>query len=162
MKPRTDPLALVRVAELRHAEQITVLINDAFRIAERSFVDQDRIDTAEVRDLFQKGSFLITEDNESLIGAVYIEPREDRTYLGLLSVDPAKQGTGLGSLLMNAAEQHARTTGSLYMDILIVNLREELPDFYQKRGYVETGTSEFPEDINLKLPCHFINMSKKL
>ena len=48
------------------------------------------------------------------------------------------------------------------MDILIVSLREDLPAFYEKRGYVQTGTSQFPPDVETKIPCHFINMSKPL
>jgi hypothetical protein len=48
------------------------------------------------------------------------------------------------------------------MDILIVSLRDELPGFYQKRGYVQNGTSAFPADVETKIPCHFINMSKPL
>ena len=48
------------------------------------------------------------------------------------------------------------------MDIVIVSLREDLPPFYQKRGYVESGTSPFPPDVPTKIPCHFINMSKPL
>jgi hypothetical protein len=48
------------------------------------------------------------------------------------------------------------------MDIKVVNLREELPDFYRRRGYVGTGTSSFPSDLKTKLPVHFIEMSKPL
>ena len=44
----------------------------------------------------------------------------------------------------------------------IANLREELPPFYKSRGYVESGTSPFPEDEPTKLPCHFIAMTKEL
>jgi len=48
------------------------------------------------------------------------------------------------------------------MDILIVSLRDELPAFYQRRGYSENGTTPFPDDVPTKIPCHFINMSKPL
>jgi len=48
------------------------------------------------------------------------------------------------------------------MDLRIVNLREELPAFYRKLGYMETGTEPFPSDLDTKLPCHFVNMSKPL
>jgi GNAT superfamily N-acetyltransferase len=80
----------------------------------------------------------------------------------LLSVDPARQQGGLGSFLMDAAENYCRERGSRFMDIYIVNLRTELPAFYQRRGYVATGTTPFLEDVETKLPCHFINMSKPL
>jgi GNAT superfamily N-acetyltransferase len=159
---KTGVAQTTTVAELRHAEQIVTLINDAFRIAEGFFIDQDRIDLPEVLDHFRKGHFLIIEDGEAITGVVYLEPRGDRTYLGLLSVDPARQGLGLGSALVDAADRYALSNGSRFMDILIVNLREDLPAFYRKRGYVETGTSPFPEDIPTKLHCFFINMSKEL
>ncbi|HKG99084.1 MAG TPA: hypothetical protein VKA97_14785, partial [Pyrinomonadaceae bacterium] len=68
----------------------------------------------------------------------------------------------LGSFLMVAAENYCRERGSRFMDIYIVNLRQELPPFYRRRGYVETGTAPFPEDIVTKIPCHFIIMSKVL
>lgn len=48
------------------------------------------------------------------------------------------------------------------MDLRIVNLREELPPFYRRLGYVETGTAPFQEEIKSKLPCHFVLMSKPL
>jgi len=162
MKPITNPSFNVRVADHSHAQQLTTLINDAFRIAEGFFIDQARIDVPEVLDHLKSGTFLIVEDQSSLVGCVYVEPRGERAYFGLLSVDPARQKAGLGSLLANAAEQYARKRGARYMDILIVNLREELPAYYGKRGYVETGTAPFPEGVKLKLPCHFVCMAKEL
>lgn len=87
---------------------------------------------------------------------------QERAYLGLLAVDPAHQQSGLGSKLMDAAEDHCRGLGLRFMDIKVVNLREELAGFYRRRGYVETGTSAFPAEVKTKLPCHFIEMSKPL
>jgi hypothetical protein len=48
------------------------------------------------------------------------------------------------------------------MDIQIVNVRSELPPFYRKLGYIETGTAPFPAEVVTKLRCHFIVMSKPL
>jgi GNAT superfamily N-acetyltransferase len=88
--------------------------------------------------------------------------RGARSYLGLLSVDPGYQQGGLGSLLMQEAEQYCRERGSRFMDILIVNLRDDLRPFYTKRGYVETGTSPFPPDNVTNNPLHIINTTKPL
>jgi hypothetical protein len=63
---------------------------------------------------------------------------------------------------MEAAEDHCRGLGFRFMDINVVNLREDLAGFYQKRSYVKTGTSPFPVDVKTKLPCHFIEMTKRL
>ena len=151
-----------RIATPADAANITAIINAAFRIAEEFFIDGNRITQAEVEKLLAKGAFLLAETGDQLDGCVYVELRGERSYLGLLSVDPGRQQGGLGSLLMNAAESHCRERGSHFMDILIVNLREELPAFYRKRGYVENGTTPFPEDVETKIPCHFITMEKYL
>lgn len=89
-------------------------------------------------------------------------PQFSRAYLGLLAVDPAHQQYGIGSALMDAAEDYCRVQGATFMDIKVVSLREGLFGFYRKRGYVETGTSPFPAEVETKVPCHFIDMSKPL
>jgi len=152
----------IRTATSADAPQVTALINAAFRIAEEFFVDGNRITQSEVEQLLTKGAFLLAEADDKLNGCVYVELRGERSYLGLLSVDPNSQQSGLGSQLMIEAERYCRERGSHGMDILIVNLREELPAFYQKRGYVENGTTPFPADVPTRIPCHFINMSKPL
>lgn len=152
----------IRIAGSADAEQITAVINAAFRIAEGFFVDGDRITLDEVQHYLDKGVFIVADDSLGLSGCVYLEPRGERAYLGLLSVDPSRQQSGLGSRLMAAGEEYCRTRGARFMDILIVNLRAELPAFYERRGYVENGTMPFPPDVATKQPCHFINMSKPL
>ena len=152
----------VRIATPADAAKITSVINSAFRVAEEFFIDGNRITQTEVEQLLAKGAFLIAETDDNLDGCVYVELRGERSYLGLLSVDPARQQGGLGSLLMNEAESYCRERGARFMDILIVSLREELPAFYRKRGYVENGTTPFPEDVETKIPCHFIIMAKSL
>ena len=152
----------IRIAAPPDAAEITGVINAAFHIAEGFFVDGPRISQAEVEQLLEKGSFLLAEADDKLNGCVYVELRGERSYLGLLSVDPSFQKSGLGSVLMLEAENYCRNRGSRFMDILIVNLREELPAFYRRRGYVENGTTPFPDDVPTKVPCHFINLTKQL
>jgi len=152
----------IRLAAVADAEKITNIINAAFHIVEGFFIDGPRIDQTEVEQLLDKGAFLLAEAGDKLNGCVYVELRGERSYLGLLSVDPTCQRGGLGSLLMSEAEKYCRERGSQFMDILIVNLRTDLPAFYQRRGYFENGTAPFPTDVVTKIPCHFINMSKAL
>lgn len=144
------------------AARITDVINAAFGLAELFFIAGPRINPAEVERLLVKGAFLLAEADDKLNGCVYVELRGERSYLGLLSVDPSSQKSGLGSVLMLEAENYCRERGSRFMDIYLVNLRKELPAFYRRRGYVENGTTPFPEDIVTKIPCHFVNMSKHL
>ena len=153
---------LVRSAGMREAKAITHVINTAFRKAESFFIERDRIDLEKVQSLLWTGEFLISVEDGAVTGCVYVEMKGDRSYLGLLAVDPGVQKSGLGSKLMSAAEDHCRKKGSRFMDIQIVNLREELPVFYHRRGYVETGAAPFTAGLTPKLPCHFVKMSKAL
>ena len=150
-----------RMAEIKDAENIARLVNDAFR-PERFFVDGDRTDLDKVRALLPKGKFLLVEEAGALTGCVYVEVRGERGYFGLLAVDPAVQRSGLGSRMVAAAEEHCRAAGCHFMDLTIVNLRAELPAFYRRLGYVESGTLPFPQDQHANQPCHLVKMSKPL
>jgi GNAT superfamily N-acetyltransferase len=150
-----------RTAQLDDAENIARLVNAAFR-PERFFIDADRTNPEKVRALMQKGKFLLTEDAGALAGCVYVELRDERGYFGLLAVDPELQRSGLGSRLVAAAEEYCRAAGCHFMDLTIVNLRTELPPFYQRLGYVESGTLPFPSEQDANQPCHLVRMSKAL
>ena len=143
------------------ADAIAGLINQAFAV-ERFFIDGDRTSSEQVRELFGTGDFLVAQDGNALVGCVYLERRGERGYVGLLSIDPARQRSGLGSRLMAVAEEHARKAGCHAMDLRVVNLRRELPPFYRRLGYAETGTEPFPPEAKPKLPCHLVTMSKAL
>ncbi len=153
----------IRFAEESDLPALTALINKAFKV-EAFFIVRDRLMPEETRQYFQKGRFLIAEENNTLAGAVYVELRGDRSYLGLLSVDPDRQKSGLGRRLTAAAEEFAREMGAHHMDITVVNLRTELPPFYRKLGYTDNGTEPVrPEMIpRLLQPAHFIKMTKPL
>lgn len=150
-----------RIAQLEDAENIARLVNVAFR-PERFFIDHDRTNPEKVRALLQKGKFLLAEEAGALAGCVYVEVRGERGYFGLLAVDPALQRLGLGSRLVAAAEEYCRAAGCQFMDLTIVNLRAELPGFYHRFGYVESGTLPFPSEQQANQPCHLVRMSKPL
>jgi GNAT superfamily N-acetyltransferase len=152
----------IRWADAGDGAAIVRVINRAFRTAESFFVEGDRVSAEILQPMLAKGNFLLADDAAGLVGCVYVERQGDRAYFGLLAVDPARQGRGLGQRLIAEAENHARASGCRAMDLRIVNLREELPPFYRRLGYVETGTAPFPEEIKSKLPCHFVLMSKPL
>jgi len=152
----------LRIAEIQNAEDVTRVINAAFKKAESFLIERDRIEVEKVREMMGTGQFLVAEEAGTIAGCVYVERRGERAYLGLLAVGPSLQKSGLGSKLMTVAEEHCRAMGCGFVDLQIVNLRKELPEFYRKRGYVETGTGPFTAGIETKVPCHFIKMAKDL
>ena len=150
-----------RIAESQDIPAIVALVNAAFGL-ERFFIDADRTNQDEITDYLKKGAFLLYEEDARLVACAYVELRGERGYLGMLSIDATRQRQGLGVKMSAAAEAHARAAGCREMELLIVNLREELPPFYQRLGYRETGVEPFPDKAGMKLPCYFIRMAKAL
>lgn len=156
-----------RPARPDEAPAIAGLINTAFQI-EAFFKRGDRTTVAEIRELMNRGEFLVVDDEpldghqHGLAGCVYVERDVERAYFGMLSIDPRCQGRGLGRALVAIVESRVRAAGCHQLEIHVVNLREELPPFYQRLGYETTGTLPFPDDGSSTQPCHFIVMSKQL
>ena len=143
-----------RLAAPADLEAVTALINLAFKV-ERFFVEGDRIQLDGVRELATKGQFILIYDAENLAGCVYVEIKGERGYIGLLSVNPERQRSGIGSRLMQAAEEHCRESGCRFADLRIVNIRQELPGFYRRLGYRETGTAPLTAGIVTKIALPF-------
>lgn len=155
------PTHTIRIAETEDIPALVLLINAAFRV-EQPFIEGDRIDAEGVRSYMQKGKFLLAEDSTGLAGCVYVELRGEHGYIGLLGVDPPRQGTGLGRRLMDAAENHFRGAGCSAVDLRTISPRTPLLGFYQHLGYSQTGTAPFAPDVPVKVPCHYVLMSKNL
>ena len=115
-----------------------------------------------MRERLRRGTFLLLEDSGVIVACVYTELRGKSGFIGLLSVDPQRQKYGLSRVLMNAAEDYFRQHGCGTAELRIVNLRTELPPYYEHMGYRAAGTETFPPEIPVTLPCHLIVMTKAL
>jgi GNAT superfamily N-acetyltransferase len=157
----------IRLATDADIEAIRRLVNQAFEV--ERFLKKgggDRLQgDGELESLWQRGTFLVKEEDGVPVGCVYVEQRGDRAYLGLLSIAPTRQGAGLGKQLNAAAENFAREQGCRWMDLRVVSPRADLLlPVYRRLGYVETGTEEYPEVLveKMTIPGHFILMAKQL
>ena len=157
----SSPQYLLRLADPADTDELVRLINAAFAV-EKIVVEGDRINSEKLQPLFDTGNFLLLFEEEELLGCVYVEVKGKRGYLGLLAVRPGRQKSGLGRRLTTAAEDYFRNAGCEGVDLRIVSVRAELPPFYKRLGYKETGIAPIPESIPLKIPSHFIIMSKEL
>lgn len=153
----------IRAATARDMPAMISLVNRAFAV--ETFIDGTRTDEERMAEMMRKGEFLLAERGSGrVLACVYTELRGERGYFGMLAVDPSEQGTGLGRRMVEAAEDYCRRRGCKAMDITVLNLRPELPPFYRKLGYTETGTEEFHPFRPLRpgIECQCIVMSKAL
>jgi ribosomal protein S18 acetylase RimI-like enzyme len=104
-----------------------------------------------------------------LLGTVWLDPGKDGAWhLGLLSVRPDLQNRQLGRALMTAAESFAKERGALRIRMTVIQVRDTLIAWYERRGYTRTGeTKPFPygDDrfgIPLRDDLHFVVLEKTL
>jgi GNAT superfamily N-acetyltransferase len=95
---------------------------------------------------------LIAEHNATapILGCVWLEPLSAKTwYLGSLAVDPSLQKSGVGRNLLALAEQWAKERGAGIIEMHVINVRDTLIAWYERRGYRLTGvTHSFPYGDN--------------
>ena len=152
----------LRIATDADVDGLVRLINAAYEV-EQFFVVGDRTDGSDLRARLQWGRFLILESEPgALVGCVFVSVNGDNGFMGMLSVSPASQGRGLGRALAVAAEEYCRSHGCTEIEIEVVNLRTELPPFYRKLGYRESGERPFPDTSRTTRACHFVVMRKML
>jgi len=154
-----------RLASDYDAPALVRVINLAYRV-EDFFVDGDRTNEGDVRCRMAKpnAAFLVIDGagTGELAAAVYVEIRDGRGYFGMLSVDPSHQQRGLGRTLITAVEDRCRDAGCKFLDIDVVNLREELPAFYRRLGFTPVGEAAFTDPAKLRRPAHLVVMTKPL
>ena len=150
-----------RFGEIADTSALVPLINVAF-IAEQIAIDGDRINAEKLQSYFKTGRFLVVENDQGLAGCVYVELRGVRGYIGLLALRPELKGRGLGRKLMASAEVYLANAGCEAADLRTISARNDLLPMYKHLGYREIGTEQMPQEIRLKVPCHFIVMSKQL
>jgi ribosomal protein S18 acetylase RimI-like enzyme len=162
--------------------EIIELINLAFRGSgasaswnvESGIVEGQRLNDSLLReDLAAKPAALLLthrdEANGALLGTVWLEPTGDGAwYLGLLTVKPDLQKKQVGRTLLAAAESFAKERGAQRIRMTVLNVRDLLIAWYERRGY--TLTSEirpFPyADQRFGRPLrddlHFVVLEKNI
>ena len=89
---------------------------------------------------------LIAEREGELLACAHIAAEDGAGYFGMFSVSPTLQGGGIGKALLAEAERVVREEWRLpTMRMTVIDIRDELIAFYERRGYVRTGIKKpFP------------------
>jgi GNAT superfamily N-acetyltransferase len=116
---------------------------------EADMLDGQRID-AEVlrRDIERPRSRIVLAERRGgdLLACAHVAEEEGAGYFGMFSVRPDLQGGGVGKAMLAEAERVAlEEWGLTAMRMTVIDIRDELIAFYERRGYVRTGIKKpFP------------------
>lgn len=131
---------------------------------EADILDDERTSRAELDALLADPAVtvLTARDGSELIGCVAVTRKDaSLAYLGMLCVLPTLQSGGLGRQLLDAAEDLARAEGIAAMEMTVIDSRDALIAWYERRGYAFTGeTRPFP--VLRDPPITFVVLEKPL
>lgn len=83
---------------------------------------------------------LLAERGGALLACAHVAVEDGAGYFGMFSVVPGLQGGGIGKQVLAEAERIAREDfGQTVMRMTVIDIRDELIAFYERRGYRRTG-----------------------
>ena len=143
------PLAF-RAAHASDVDAIVALVESAYRgdvsragwTTEADLLDGRRTGPEDVLECIQRprSVVLLAESPEGLLGCAHVADDDGAGYFGMFSVRPDLQGAGTGKRLLEHAERFVRERWSLpVMRMTVIDVRDELIAFYERRGYRRTG-----------------------
>lgn len=139
-----------RVATPADLDAIVALVTSAYRgdssragwTTEADFLGGNRIDAEVLRaDIERPGSrVLLAERDGALLACAHVSEDDGAGYFGMFSVVPGLQGGGIGKQVLAECERIARDDWRLpAMRMTVIDIRDELIAFYERRGYRRTG-----------------------
>ena len=147
---------MFRGATLADLDALVELVTSAYRgdasrqgwTTEADFLEGNRIDRDVLaRDIERPRSrVLIAERDAQMIACAHVCEEDGAGYFGMFSVSPSLQGGGIGKALLAESERIVRNEWGLpAMRMTVIDIRDELIAFYERRGYALTGIKKpFP------------------
>lgn len=143
-------------ATLTDIPALIALVTSAYRgdaskqgwTTEADLLDGQRIDAeALCHDLERADSrILLALQNGEILACAHVAIEDGAGYFGMFAVRPDQQGGGVGKQVMAEAERLVRDDWGLpSMRMTVIDIRDELIAFYERRGYARTGLKKpFP------------------
>jgi len=154
-----------RAAGQADIERVVALVESAYRgdasrvgwTTEADLLDGRRTGRDDIEAILarERSQLLLAEQGGELIACAHVMVEDGAGYFGMFSVVPEQQGAGLGKQVLAEAEG---IVGERWrwdaMRMTVIDVREELIAFYERRGYRRTGIKKpFPYgDARFGLP----------
>lgn len=148
---------IFRHAMINDISVLISLLNRSYRgessragwTTEADLLSGKRIDEAGMLQLFNDPDslILIAQSHETILATIHAHRENDTVHFRLFAVEPTLQGNGIGKALLSYAESQAHSHWGINTAIMeVISHREELIEYYERRGYMRTGEKiPFPE-----------------
>ena len=145
-----------RPATLTDIPALIALVTSAYRgdaskqgwTTEADMLDGQRIDAEALRHDIERtdSRILLALEKGEVLACAHVAIEDGTGYFGMFAVSPDQQGSGVGKRMMAEAERLAREDWGLPgMRMTVIDIRDELIAFYERRGYRRTGIKKpFP------------------
>ncbi|MBY4597774.1 GNAT family N-acetyltransferase [bacterium BD-1] len=145
-----------RAATPDDADAIVALVESAYRghasragwTTEADLLDGRRTNADDVLANIRRprSQVLLAFRAGELVACAHVAVEDGAGYFGMFSVLPTLQRSGLGKAMMAEAERIAREHyGMATMRMTVIDVRDELIAWYERRGYHRTGVKKpFP------------------
>ena len=152
----TDDTIAFRDADAGDVPALVALVTSAYRgessragwTTEADLLDGTRIDPDVLRgDIEREHSRVLLASRDGvLLGCAHVAIENGAGYFGMFAVDPLLQAGGIGKAILAEAERVVRDEWQLpMMRMTVIDLREDLIAWYERRGYRRTGIKKpFP------------------
>lgn len=154
-----SPALIFGSATPTEVDEVVALVQSAYRgddsragwTTEADLLEGQRVDHDMVLEMIERpdSRVMTVRCGGELVACCELQRKGGTTgHLGMFAVRPAVQNSGLGRRVLEEAERVARAEwGIERMEMTVLDLREELLAWYQRRGYAATGESgDFPYD----------------
>jgi len=143
-------------ATLDDVDALVALVTSAYRgdasragwTTEADLLDGNRIDPGVLRADIERprSQVLLARRGGELLACAHVAVEDGAGYFGMFAVRPGLQRGGIGKAVLAEAERIVREDWRLpLMRMTVIDLREELIAWYERRGYRRTGIKKpFP------------------
>jgi ribosomal protein S18 acetylase RimI-like enzyme len=140
-----------RMANEADIPALITLVESAYRgdvsrsgwTTEADMLDGQRIDADGLQESISAADsrIVLAEKNGDMLACCHIQKQKNGAgYFGMFSVHPGLQGSGIGKCLLEEAERQMREDFlCTQAEMTVIDIRESLIAFYERRGYVRTG-----------------------
>lgn len=145
-----------RAATAADIDALVALVTSAYRgdvskqgwTTEADMLDGQRIDPDVLRHDIERprSRVVVAEQDGAMLACAHVSEEDGAGYFGMFSVKPDQQGSGIGKRMMAETERIVRDEWKLpAMRMTVIDIRDELIAFYERRGYRRTGIKKpFP------------------